>query len=32
MAQLVAALITVYSLLTFLLGVYGVFDPSGTRT
>jgi len=29
MAQLVAALITVHGLLSFLLDVYGLFDPSG---
>jgi len=29
MAQLVAAFITVHSLLYFLLDVYGLFDPSG---
>ena len=29
MAQLVAALITVHGLLSFLLYVYGLFDPSG---
>jgi len=28
-AQLVAALITVHGLLSFLLDVYGLFDPSG---
>jgi len=28
-AQLVAVLITVHSLLSFLLDVYGLFDPSG---
>jgi len=29
MAQLVAALITVHGLLSFLSDVYGLFDPSG---
>ena len=29
MAQLVAALVTVHGLLSFLSGVYGLFDPSG---
>ena len=29
-AQLVAALITVHGLLSFLPDVYGLFDPSGT--